>query len=110
MSGSRGKGGATGIEKMIGTVKECKVCGEAKALSEFGKADGIDGARRDCKDCANAASKKSRGKGKGGSDDVRALVLGMVKGNVKVTTVVDGYVKLDVAGQALFRVAVGLDK
>ena len=98
------------VAEMAGEVKECKVCGVEKALSEFGKADGVEGARRDCKACANAASKRSREKKAGGTDDVRKLVLGMVKGNGKVTAVVNGYGQLSEADKALFRVAVGLDK
>lgn len=95
---------------MVGTTKECKVCKVVKNVSEFGSADGVEGARRDCKACANAASKRSREKGKGGGDDIKAIVMGMVKGDAKVVAVVNGYNGLSEEQRALFRVAVGLGK
>ena len=91
-------------------VKDCVSCGESKDVTLFGSADGMVGARRDCKDCANAASKRSRNKGKGGGDDLKLVVAGLVKGNAKVTAAVAGYVALSDTDKALFRVVAGLGK
>lgn len=90
--------------------KECATCGVTKARSEFGKADGVEGARRDCKACANAASKKSREKKAGGSSDVRQVVLALAAKNARVKAVAEAYAALSEADKALARIVMGLDK
>lgn len=92
---------------MATTTKACVTCGEEKALSAFGRVGAEEGARKDCKDCANAASKKSRNKNKGVTDGaVVALVKGQLKANNKVASLVKAFNDLSDADKALFSLGV----
>ena len=93
-------------------VKKCVTCGVEKELSKFGRVGEEEGARKDCKECANAASKRSREKGKGVV--VRdARMVDLVKEELarsdKVRKVVVGWKALSDKEKGLFGLAVEMD-
>ena len=96
---------------MVTKARACVSCGKELGLERFGKKGDDAHGREDCKDCANAASKRSRDKAAGkmgiGNADVKALVNMQLQADAALMGVVRSYGKLSDAQKAVFRLATG---